>query len=261
MGRYDKIKVYDDSGWVNPSRIRIYSNGTWKDLGDKLSDNTQSLNVCVDNQWVRATLNRTIQPGSGDKYANGQFKIKPENGFSYYPTGSAFQFKCTIRRTSNTKKLLFRSGVYSGSTLTSYFQIYWETDGKFTIENHSSYGGGYYSYTSKVAIPLNTWVKINAYVNKGTTTLHFDYYTLDGTIPLKQETSSMYGQYAVGSCINVVGANSIDFKDDITVKGYKASDGGSACTVTFNISNETGSGTSQHTAFNKYNPEEVILWT
>ena len=43
MGRYDKIKVWNGSAWVQPSRIRVRANNSWQDFGDNLSD------VAIDN--------------------------------------------------------------------------------------------------------------------------------------------------------------------------------------------------------------------
>ena len=43
MCRYDKIKVWNGSAWVQPSRIRVRANNAWQDFGDNLSD------VAIDN--------------------------------------------------------------------------------------------------------------------------------------------------------------------------------------------------------------------
>ena len=45
MGRYDKIKVYNNGSFVQPKRIRVWNNGSWLDLGSNDSDNKRSLYV------------------------------------------------------------------------------------------------------------------------------------------------------------------------------------------------------------------------
>ena len=62
MGRYDKIRVYDN-GWKQPSRIRVYKKDVgWVDFGDNNSDNNKDINVYKksSNNFIRDTLNKKI---------------------------------------------------------------------------------------------------------------------------------------------------------------------------------------------------------
>ena len=63
MGRYDKIRVYNGSSWVQPSRMYVWNGSSWVDYGTNDSDNTRSAYGWNGSSWVRFTRNRTITYG------------------------------------------------------------------------------------------------------------------------------------------------------------------------------------------------------
>ena len=78
MGRYDKIRVFKDGSWRQPSRIYVRKNGGWLDLGTNDSNITTPLNVRKNGAFVRATLNKNVYTVNGDSYVKNQFKLDRE---------------------------------------------------------------------------------------------------------------------------------------------------------------------------------------
>lgn len=58
MGRYDKIRVYNGSSWVQPSNMYVYNGSSWVDFGSNTSYNTNNAYMYNGSAWVRSTLNR-----------------------------------------------------------------------------------------------------------------------------------------------------------------------------------------------------------
>lgn len=58
MGRYDKIRVYNGSSWVQPNNIYMYNGSSWVSFGTNTSTSTKPLYFYNGSSWVRKTLNR-----------------------------------------------------------------------------------------------------------------------------------------------------------------------------------------------------------
>ena len=114
MGRYDKIKVYNGTDFVNPSRIRVYDGKVWQDLGPANSDFKKSMYVRHEGINKRVTLNKQINTVTGDKYRNGAFTAQPYNGYCFCPISSnagsySFHVEMYIKRGSTGAKNIFKS--------------------------------------------------------------------------------------------------------------------------------------------------------
>ena len=92
MGRYDKIRVYNN-GWKQPSRIRIYKKGTgWVDFGTNTSSNNNTINVKKSSGFVRATLNRKDTEKSETLYRGyhvGAYGLGTKQAYCFNNSGGA----------------------------------------------------------------------------------------------------------------------------------------------------------------------------
>lgn len=58
MGRYDKIRVYNGSSWVQPGNMYVYNGSSWVHYGSNTSYNTQNAYMYNGSSWIRCTRNR-----------------------------------------------------------------------------------------------------------------------------------------------------------------------------------------------------------
>ena len=91
MGRYDRLKVYNENGVaVQPSRVRIHSGSGWLDLGNNDSDNKRGLYAYTDSGRKRITKNKKIITHTGDSFRNSPTQILSGNTcFSVNATASS----------------------------------------------------------------------------------------------------------------------------------------------------------------------------
>lgn len=244
MGRYDKIKVYNNGSWHTPNRIRVYNNG-WKDLGTADSYNTSSLNVRNGNSFARATLNRQDYTTVTDRYASGTFKLLPANGFCYCTKSSSagnwdWYFRCTIKKTTNTEQNIFWAGStnYNPSNPGSnYVQIKWLADGKIRVGVSDGYGGGSHSLTSSNSVLAGNEVYLNVYVNAGSRTM---YIVFNGVTT----SGSMGSAFSISNSWNQVGDANMIFKGTLSAAGVKYSK--QPKSVSFDVSTASGTDNSQY---------------
>lgn len=73
MGRYDKIRVYNGSSWVQPSNMYVYNGSSWVHFGANTSYTTNGAYMYNGSAWVRSTLNRqdyTTYNSASDQFTN-----------------------------------------------------------------------------------------------------------------------------------------------------------------------------------------------
>lgn len=216
MGRYDKIKVYNGSEWKQPTRIRVFANNAWQDLGENDSSNTRAFNVRHNNAWHRATLNRTLVTVSGESYCGGDgFRVLPANGYCYCSNANnsictTWFFRATIRKTASGDKRIFWTGNSSGSC---FLEIWWLNSGQIQVKIRSAYGtGNVQSITTSNAVGLNTWVYLNVTCNKGV-------YKMSVTFNGVTTSGNMWETWQITNADNWVGSNGIQFKGYLEVQG------------------------------------------
>lgn len=240
MGRYDKIKVYNGSSWVQPSRIRIFANNAWQDLGTNDSSITKTLYVQKNNAWTRATLNRTVVTVPGESYAAGDgFQVLPANGYCYcpnsdYSNNATWFFRATIRKVADGDLNVF---YIADGSWTNYLHIKWLNDGRIQVTVACSWGSGTKTITTSNAVGKNTWVYLNVTANKGSYYMNviFNGVTTGG---------SMGRTFRVSGASNWVGSSGVHFKNGFEIQGtaYYGSNGyGTTNYRSINLSTASGS--------------------
>lgn len=236
MGRYDKIKVYNNGSWKTPNRIRVYNNG-WQDLGTNDSSNTQALYVRHDNKFKRATLNKKTTTTITDKWAVGGFTVLPENGFNTWPeNGRPFKFSIdSMKKTTNDGQVnIFHFWTNNSG---SYIKIVWDTDGY--VRAHFGYAGsGEKVVTSAVPVYANQVASLSLETYKNTYGAYCGM-TLNGNWSGGYVNSISYNNAS-----NAVGDGNIQFRGNLRVSGYDSN--GGAHSVAFNTSDAATGSTSQY---------------
>lgn len=236
MGRYDKIKVYNNGSWHTPNRIRVYKNG-WQDLGTNDSSNTKTLYVRHNNRFRRATLNKKTTTTVTDKWALGGFTALPENGFNSWPdNGRPFKFSIdSMKKTTNSAQV--RIFHFWTNVAGSYINIVWDTDGY--VRAHFGYAG----YAEKVvtsAVP----VYANQAVGLSLETYNNTYGAYCGMSLNGNWSGGYVNSISYGSASNAVGDGNIQFRGNLKISGYDS--GGGAHSIAFNASDAATGTTSQY---------------
>lgn len=158
MGRYDKIRCWNGSSWVQPSQMYVWNGSSWVDFGTNDSDNTRTMYAWDGSSWVRRTLNRQVNYGAKEWVVTGSgwggsMEAKDiganvnQNAFNFY-------FYC-LKDADNDKTV-----AYYGDTEYGW-EILWLADGR--LRWRCFYKGGYsQSYTSNYRGAYN-WSIVNAY--------------------------------------------------------------------------------------------------
>ena len=256
MGRYDKIRVYNGTDWVKPSRIRVYSNQAWQDFGEDLSANTKALSVRFEDAYHRVTLNRTEVATETDSYAGGDgFKLLPTNGFCYCPnsssaTNTTWLFRATIKKTADGDLNVFWTGKPDSSCM---LHIVWLNDGRIQVTCKSVYVAlGTQTITTSNAVGKDTWARLDVTCNKGSSQMSV---TFNGVTT----SGGMWQTWLVYNVNNKVGGNGIVFKDGMEVQGSTSSGGSTYRYI--NMSTASGS-TSEYEGVDHYGGGTTeIKWT
>jgi hypothetical protein len=120
MGRYDKIKVYDN-GWKQPSRIRVMKNGSWVDFGTNTSSNNKTINVKKSSGFVRATLNRKDTEKSETLYRGyhvGAYDINTKQAYCFCTSAAPqkrFYAKMVVRAKGACRLFEIKANVFDCS--------------------------------------------------------------------------------------------------------------------------------------------------
>lgn len=251
MGRYDKIKVYNNGSFVQPNRIRVYNNG-WQDLGTNDSDSTKTLKVRNGNSFSRATLNKKTTTTVTDRWATGNFKILPANGYNSWPeNGQPFKFSIdSIEKTTNSSQV--RIFHFWTNNSGSYINIVWDTDGY--IRAHFSYNGSDRVTTSAVAYGANTRISfsLETYNNNGVARCGM---TVNGNWSGGNAVSSI----SYYNADNLVGDDNLKLRGTLKVSGYDSS--GGAHSVNINMNTASGSNGSTYQNVNHHeSTTTTITW-
>ena len=257
MGRYDKIKVWNGSAWVQPSRIRVRANNAWQDFGDNLSDVTKTLEVKHDNQWKRCTLNRSIRVIPGEAYSSGAFNLLPASAFCYnnYVGPSDFKLEFVAKKDTDTDVVVFRSG---NSTNKCLFKVEWLASGAFKVTVATQYGsdGTQHSATTTATVKAGNWATVKIIAKKGDYRLTV---TVNGTS--KTFTNLSY-YWCIQNATNQVGQSGVYFKDTFFIQGHYYINSNTAGTkqVTINMNTASGSG-NDYTGINHVDTSTTeVIW-
>lgn len=239
MGRYDKIKVYNGTEFVQPSRIRVHDGTAWQDLGTNDSDIQIPLNVYDGTDFVRATLNKTSVTVPGDSYAAGNgFSVLPKAGFCFCPnsgslTNATWYFKATIRKTSDTALNIFNISITSGTYKGGYIKAIWNANGTVTVSGMLKSGSTVFSVTTTNAVRANNWTKLEVTCSKGSSNLNVKFNDVTTKKAFNFNFQSSY-------VTNTIGATGMQFKEQLQMQGSKYTN----ATTTKNINMSTAKGTT-----------------
>ena len=132
MGRYDKIRCWNGSSWVQPKQMYVWNGSSWVDFGANDSSNTRSMYTWNGSSWVRKTLNKQTNVVAQDHYLlyQGNSGINFNFDYQFYgatyefivePSGTGNYMLYEIARTTSDPGYYARFGFYlSGSTYYLY---------------------------------------------------------------------------------------------------------------------------------------------
>lgn len=255
MGRYDKIQVYDGSNWRQPTQIRVYNNGIWESFGEADSSNTKTLSVRKDNNFVRATLNKTVTEIPGSYYTTGVFALTKTDSkgrllrYCHEKSKGDWYFRATIRRTSDTEKNIYTLANSSNST---YVKIKWNANGTITATNYSHYEGTAYSVTTTNAVGSNQWVTLDITAPKGGSKVTIKFNGVS-------TTGNFYGTWYNNSVSYTIGATGLHFKNNMSLQGMDYNNGLIATTINMSSSSDVAANCSGYSF--SYDGSTNTTWT
>ena len=171
MGRYDKIKVYNGTEFVTPSRVRVYDGEVWQDLGTADSDFKKSMYVRHEEANHRITLNRQEVEVEGYSYRDGAFSATPTNGFNFCPAstssgGATFLFEAYIKRAKAGEIQIMKLG--TSNEANNYFSLTLNADNTITMRTSCIYKSPYReTKTTTAKINPDDWNYVKATASKG----------------------------------------------------------------------------------------------
>ena len=243
MGRYDKIKVYNNGSWVQPNQIRVYNNG-WQDLGTNDSYSTKPLQVRKGNEFKRATLNKRDEAYIIDQWAQGRFNLKPNSGYCRCSKSSNagsynWYFRAYVEKTTSGDQHLFYCGTGGSpeSPGQHYVRITWLSDGRIRMD--AAYSGTVRTMYSNNAVGANNNVYLNVYSNAGSYNCTIDF---NGT----STTASVGTSFRYNGSTTTVGDTYTKIRGTLSAAGVDGSGNTHSCS--FNAS--TVSGTDNATYAN-----------
>lgn len=237
MGRYDKIRVFNGSSFVQPSRIRVFNGSGFSDLGTNDSDSKVPLYVFNGSKFVRATLNKQINTHYLEFYTVGQFRILPVNQWGINPTQHPWSFSCTMEKTENSDVHIFKAQVDNNSV--SHITLTWMADGRIRVQARSNIGsasGTLYTIYSNNAVGANVRTYLRVYWNKGSKNCNIIF----GGVTT---TKFLHSAWEVVNSNNIVGDARLKLYGDVSVTGVKYKN--QVLTTTFNASSVDVVHTSQ----------------
>lgn len=136
MGRYDKIRVWNGSSWVQPSRMYVWNGSSWVDFGENGGTNTRTLNVWNGSSWVRKTLNRRDVQVLTDKYlqySGGAATTLPD-GYQFYNA----KYEFIVQPDAQGNYMMFETGISSNYVRFGFYN----NGSKYYVYGKSRYGNG-----------------------------------------------------------------------------------------------------------------------
>lgn len=257
MGRYDKIKVWDGSAWVQPRSLKVRANDAWQDFGDNLSAITKTLELRHDNQWKRCTLNKSTRVIPGETYSSGAFSLLPASAFGYNNNygPSDFKLEFVVKKDSDTDVVVFRSG---NSTNKCLFKVTWLASGAFKITVATQYGsdGTQYSGTTTEKVMAGNWATVKILGKKGD-------YKLTVTVNGVAKTfTDLYYYWSIENATNQVGQAGVYFKDTFFIQGHYYVNSNTVGTkqVTIDMNTASGSGNDYTGITHVDTSTEEVIW-
>lgn len=169
MGRYDKIRVYNGSSWVQPSQIYVYNAG-WKSLGTNTGDNQSATNGGVRHlyankysysSFTRATLEKKTNTVTTATYSTGSGRVGSTN-YCWNPSQTYSAGDCyvsgTFKKTAAYDQNIFYTRDNNGADANCFY-ITWLADGRIRVRTRFNYSQYYDNYSSGY-YSTNTWYKI-----------------------------------------------------------------------------------------------------
>lgn len=255
MGRYDKIRVYHNGNWVQPSEIKYYHRNDWETLGtnDDIFLKDTELKIYNNTEFKRVTLRRHTRTVVVDQYIEGPFSLLPASGYCYCPNSSGgtrydFHFRATIYKSNDTAQRIFYSGTTNEGT---YVYITWLADGRIQVANRYESGSVTYTTTSNAVGAGNyVYLSVDATAGSNYLSITFNGVNSGGTVS--------YKNFNINNAVNYVGDSYTRFKNDFYAAGCSYS--GGANSVSFDASTASGT-TGQYTGvIHKDVTETEIYW-
>lgn len=259
MGRYDKIRYWNGSKWVQPSQMKVWNGSAWVDYGTNDSTNTKSLYAYNGSGWQRFTKNKKVTNTSTLNY---KYLRSPINGAwttglnNAYHTGGAYRFAryfsgyvCVSSGTTDN------CGIWG-----NWYNGAWNTGGSYDDMRHmystghfclrSRYNGGttYSAYSCRSMTRGDWhWIKFASLYcyNKSTTYNGRSIMQIDsgGEYWMKTGESGggsaqdYAGLYVQWNCYPRIGGSATYYKGPITFKGVNSN--GTIVTTTIDIDGAT----------------------
>lgn len=246
MGRYDRVRVYLNGGWHQPSRMYTYLNGQWVDYGGNNDYHRNYMNVW-NGSWRRCLLFREDYTVPGETYSYGTSRLSPTNYTGWDPYNSASGehfFRATVYKEVNEERLIFHSISNNGSC---YFKIFWQADGRIRCEWKSAYSShNTTTITTDNGVGAGQWVYLDIQCNKGSYRVNINW---NG----QTKSQNMYSTWTVTNCNNLLGDNNIRFRGSLTAQlGYYSGGKSRPYYFSCNMDNGTGSLTGIAVANTSY---------
>lgn len=255
MGRYDKIRYWNGSAWVQPSQVKMWNGSAWVDYGTNDSSNTNSIYSYNGSGWQRFTRNKKITNTSTLNY---KYLRSPINGTRTSNLNNAKNISSAYRFVRH-----FSGYICVSSSTTdncgiwgNWYQGAWNTGSSFDDMRHmystshfclrSRYGTSsiYYAYSCKSMTRGDWhWVNFNSLYsyNKSTSYSGRSIMQIDsgGAYWMKTgesgggEAQSSTGLYLQYNCYPRLGGSATYYKGSIKFGGVNYNS--SIVTVTMNI--------------------------
>lgn len=254
MGRYDKIKVYNNGSWHTPSRIRVYNNG-WQDLGTSTSDNTKTMKVRSGSSFQRCTLNKRTQTVVTDRWAQGRFNLLPASGYCRCSKSSGagninWYFRAVIEKTTSAEQHIFYCGTGGSpeSPGSNYVRVTWLGDGRIRVD--TAYNSSVSTMYSSNSVGANQQVYLNVYSNAGSYACVIEF---NGVVT----SSNLYTAFRFNGCTTTVGSSNTKIRGTLSAAGCSYSD---ICSCSFDASTASGSNGYSYANVNHQESTRTDVW-
>lgn len=191
MGRYDKIRCWNGSSWVQPKQMYVWNGSSWVDFGANDSDNTRSMYTWNGSSWVRKTLNKKTTTVAQDHYLQYSGGSGITYGFNYqFMSGSHYEFIVTPEAQGNY--MMFEVA-RSTSSPAYYLRFGFYLSGNYYIYGKSCYNNSANEITTSSSGSLAAGVKYTIkYYCSGTTQYISVYNHSSGTTWSKSGSASRF---------------------------------------------------------------------
>jgi hypothetical protein len=250
MGRYNRIRVYHNGSWVQPTSCSVYHAGGWWYLGPNdasSSYNSKNAYVEYNNNYLRTTLQRQDYSYVTDSWAQGAFSLLPAGQYNYCSRTTAsgvynqqFYFAANIEKTEDVDQILF----FNGKPSYSFISIVWLADGRIRIQARYGTGTTYTAYTSNSVgknIQTSFWIRFDAGTRTGVGAFN--------GVSQSMTVATAFA-YAGSGAYTQVGDTYTRFRTDLAVIGGGGSNNSTVNSVQFNPSTASGSDGYRYSGVN-----------